>query len=173
MDPVLAAGGVCDECDRFCTAHRFLGGFYCTRTASRVATGNHYWVLLGISAAVGPTASGWLADRIGFSRSLRASLFAKAIGVGLPLISTSPVALALSSIGVGSMGYRGGVAGGGARGGIGAIGPAKTRVGMDDGGVCDWPCGYGVCAVVDFCRYRVLSDFVFDRIGHAADRVRI
>jgi predicted MFS family arabinose efflux permease len=68
-----------------------------------IATGNHYWVLLGISAAMGPTASGWLADRIGFSRSLRASLFAKAIGVGLPLISTSPVALALSSIGVGSM----------------------------------------------------------------------
>lgn len=68
-----------------------------------IATGNHYWVLLGISAAVGPLASGWLADRFGFSRSLRGSLFAKAIGVALPLFSTSPLALALSSVGVGSM----------------------------------------------------------------------
>ena len=68
-----------------------------------VSTGNHYWALLGLAAACGPLATGWLADHIGFSRSLRASLFAKAIGVGLPLISTSPIALALSSIGVGSM----------------------------------------------------------------------
>ena len=77
---------------------------FIARGLNRGATvGNHYWVLLGVSAACGPLASGWLADRIGFSRSLRASLFAKAIGVGLPLISVSPAALALSSIGVGSM----------------------------------------------------------------------
>jgi MFS family permease len=77
---------------------------YIARGLNRgIATGNHYWALLGISAACGPLASGWLADRIGFSRSLRASLFAKAIGVALPLFSSSPVALALSSIGVGSM----------------------------------------------------------------------
>jgi predicted MFS family arabinose efflux permease len=77
---------------------------YIARGLNRgIATGNHYWVVLGISAACGPLASGWLADRIGFSRSLRASLLAKAVGVALPLFSTSPLALTLSSIGVGSM----------------------------------------------------------------------
>ena len=68
-----------------------------------LAAGNRYWVLLGISAAIGPLASGWLADRIGFSRSLRASLVAKAIGVAIPLFWYTPLALTASSIGVGSM----------------------------------------------------------------------
>ncbi len=66
-------------------------------------TGGRYWVLLGLSAACGPLLTGLLADRIGFGRSLRWSLLAKAIGVALPLISTKPWALALSSIGTGSM----------------------------------------------------------------------
>jgi predicted MFS family arabinose efflux permease len=77
---------------------------YIARGLNRgIASGNHYWVVLGISAACGPLASGWLADRVGFSLSLRASLLAKAVGVALPLFSTSPLALTLSSIGVGSM----------------------------------------------------------------------
>ncbi|MDE3195789.1 MAG: YbfB/YjiJ family MFS transporter [Acidobacteriota bacterium] len=68
-----------------------------------IAVGNHYWVVLGVSAATGPILAGWLADRIGFSRSLRGSLIAKAAGVAIPLFWSGPIALTLSSIGVGSM----------------------------------------------------------------------
>jgi predicted MFS family arabinose efflux permease len=77
---------------------------YIARGLGRGATvGNHYWVLLGVSAATGPILAGWLADRIGFSRSLRGSLIAKAVGVAIPLFWNGPIALTLSSIGVGSM----------------------------------------------------------------------
>jgi predicted MFS family arabinose efflux permease len=77
---------------------------YIARGLNRgLAAGTHYWVILGISAALGPLASGWLADRIGFSRSLRLSLISKAVGVAIPLFWNTPLALTLSSIGVGSM----------------------------------------------------------------------
>jgi MFS family permease len=68
-----------------------------------IVTGNHYWILLGASAASGPVLAGWLADRIGFSPSLRGCLMAMAVSVGIPLFWNQPVALVLSSIGVGSM----------------------------------------------------------------------
>jgi MFS family permease len=68
-----------------------------------VATGNHYWILLGLSAAGGPILAGLLGDRIGFSLSLRGCLIAMAVAVGTPLFWNQPLALVLSSIGVGSM----------------------------------------------------------------------
>src|SRR6185312_13798408 len=41
-----------------------------------IVSGNHYWILLGLSAAAGPILAGWLADRIGFAKSIRGCLAA-------------------------------------------------------------------------------------------------
>jgi MFS family permease len=68
-----------------------------------IHTGTQFWVLLGLSAAVGPLLTGFLADKIGFAKSIRISLAIKAIGVILPLISTATWSLAVSSIFVGSL----------------------------------------------------------------------
>lgn len=68
-----------------------------------ITIGTQFWVLLGFSAAAGPLLTGYLADRIGFAKSIRISLLIKAIGVLLPLISTATWSLALSSIFVGSL----------------------------------------------------------------------
>jgi len=68
-----------------------------------IETGTHFWILLGLAAAVGPVATGAVADKIGFAKSIRISLLVKAVGVILPLISVSTWSLALSSIFVGSL----------------------------------------------------------------------
>ncbi|MBE9598632.1 YbfB/YjiJ family MFS transporter [Pedobacter sp. MC2016-24] len=68
-----------------------------------IRTGTQLWVLLGLAAAIGPLLTGFIADRIGFAKSIRISLLIKAIGVVLPLISTSIWSLAISSIFVGSL----------------------------------------------------------------------
>jgi len=68
-----------------------------------IASGTHYWVLLGLSAAVGPLLSGYIADKMGFARSIRLSLLVKSVGVILPLLSTASWSLAFSSICVGSL----------------------------------------------------------------------
>lgn len=64
--------------------------------------GTQFWVLLGLSAAIGPVIAGFLADRVGFARSIRISLFIKGIGVIMPIISTAQWSLAISSVFVGS-----------------------------------------------------------------------
>lgn len=68
-----------------------------------IAIGGFYWILLGLAGAAGPVLLGLLADRIGFRLSFRLSLFGMGAAVGLPLLSTHPLALALSSIGVGAL----------------------------------------------------------------------
>jgi len=68
-----------------------------------IATGTHFWVLLGLSAAIGPLLSGYLADKMGFAKSIRLSLLVKSVGVVLPLLSTASWSLALSSMCVGSL----------------------------------------------------------------------
>lgn len=68
-----------------------------------LTSGGRYWVLLGIGAASGPFLTGSIADRFGASRSLRGALLTMAGCVALPLISSDPVALAVSSAGTGAM----------------------------------------------------------------------
>jgi predicted MFS family arabinose efflux permease len=68
-----------------------------------IATGTHFWILLGISAAIGPVITGYMADKIGFGKSIRISLLVKGIGVILPVLSTAAWSLALSSIFVGGL----------------------------------------------------------------------
>lgn len=68
-----------------------------------LVVGGGYWVLFGIAACGGPLLTGWCADRMGFARSYRYSLLANAAFVGLPLLSASSWALAVSSVGVGGL----------------------------------------------------------------------
>lgn len=64
--------------------------------------GTQFWVLLGLSAAIGPVISGLMADKLGFGKSIRISLLFKGIGVIMPVFSTALWSLAISSIFVGS-----------------------------------------------------------------------
>lgn len=68
-----------------------------------IVQANHLWIILGISAALGPLVTGLLADRIGFAKSLQISLLVKGIGVLLPVFSVSLWALVLSSVCAGSL----------------------------------------------------------------------
>ncbi|TVU66551.1 YbfB/YjiJ family MFS transporter, partial [Cobetia crustatorum] len=65
------------------------------------ASGGFYWAVFGIGAAIGPIVTGVLGDKIGLKKALLAAFFCKAIGVALPLLSTSDVALFVSSLLVG------------------------------------------------------------------------
>ncbi|ANI89175.1 hypothetical protein A9P82_07650 [Arachidicoccus ginsenosidimutans] len=65
--------------------------------------GTQFWVLLGLAAAIGPLFTGYIADKVGFAKSIRISLAVKAIGVILPLVSTATWSLAVSGIFVGSL----------------------------------------------------------------------
>lgn len=65
--------------------------------------GTQFWILFGLSAAIGPVLIGYMVDKIGVSKSIRISLFIKAIGILLPVFSTTYWALAISSVCVGSL----------------------------------------------------------------------
>ncbi|MEO7142582.1 MAG: YbfB/YjiJ family MFS transporter [Bryobacteraceae bacterium] len=68
-----------------------------------LAAGGRDWILLGIAAAAGPLLTGWIADRAGTGISLQIGLLLNSASVALPLVSTHPICLALSSLGVGAM----------------------------------------------------------------------
>lgn len=68
-----------------------------------LTSGGRYWVLMGFAAAAGPTIAGSVADRVGFSLSLRCALLFEAVGVGLPVFSHAVASLAISSVLVGLM----------------------------------------------------------------------
>ncbi|EGR1310264.1 YbfB/YjiJ family MFS transporter [Vibrio cholerae] len=64
-------------------------------------SGGLYWAVFGIGAAIGPVLTGMLGDRVGIKHALLIAFIGKAIGVALPLLSTTPVALFISSLFVG------------------------------------------------------------------------
>ncbi|MEZ5839432.1 MAG: YbfB/YjiJ family MFS transporter [Hyphomicrobiales bacterium] len=66
-----------------------------------LGAGGFYWAVFGIGAAIGPFATGMVADRIGFARTLATAYAAKCLLVALPLVATGPLALFVSSLGVG------------------------------------------------------------------------
>ncbi|HYD94684.1 MAG TPA: YbfB/YjiJ family MFS transporter [Noviherbaspirillum sp.] len=68
-----------------------------------LAMGGAFWALFGVGAAIGPLIGGFAADKFGFRRMLIACFAFKAIGVALPLISTSMPSLFISSLVVGAL----------------------------------------------------------------------
>jgi MFS family permease len=63
-----------------------------------LATGGFFWAMFGLGAAIGPMLTGTLADRFGLRRCLIAGFVIKAFSAVLPVLSSSPVALFVSSI---------------------------------------------------------------------------
>ena len=79
----------------------FIVDFVARGLGQGIAAGSRYWVLYGIGAVVGPLVTGHLGDRSGFGTALRAAFLIEAAAVLLPILSTAPVSLIVSSVVVG------------------------------------------------------------------------
>lgn len=83
--------------------HTVFWADYIARGLGRgVAIGGLFWVFFGIGALCGPLLAGVIAERFGFYRSIVGVLLVKSAAVAIPLLSTHPVALAISAITVGA-----------------------------------------------------------------------
>ncbi len=67
-----------------------------------VSTGSLFWVIYGLGAVAGPLCTGAVADRIGYGLTLRAALLLQLLMVILPILSTAPILLGISSFAVGA-----------------------------------------------------------------------
>ncbi len=80
----------------------FLVDFVARGLGKGLGAGSEYWILFGLSAAVGPVVTGHIADRIGFHRALRLAFVTEAVAVGILAVSPGTIALAISCIIVGA-----------------------------------------------------------------------
>ena len=80
----------------------FLVDFIARGLGRGVEAGVTYWLAWGIGAMIGPLLAGMVADRIGFRRALRLSQMLQTIAVLLPVLSTTPLSLLISSVIIGS-----------------------------------------------------------------------
>ncbi|WP_426663829.1 YbfB/YjiJ family MFS transporter [Rhodanobacter aciditrophus] len=80
----------------------FLVDFVARGLGQGLETGAEYWVLFGLGASFGPLLTGHVADRIGFTTSLRLAYLVEAIAVVLPALGLGTGWLMLSSVVVGA-----------------------------------------------------------------------
>lgn len=80
----------------------FLVDFIARRLGQGLEIGSVYWVLFGLGATVGPLCAGALADKIGFRTALRAAFAIQAVAIGALAVTSSNVALVVSSVIVGA-----------------------------------------------------------------------
>ncbi len=80
----------------------FLVDFIARGLGRGVEVGATYWLAFGIGSVIGPLCAGFIADRISFRRALRLSLVLQAVAVFLPVLSTAPSSLLISSFTIGS-----------------------------------------------------------------------
>ncbi len=80
----------------------FLVDFIARGLGRGVEVGATYWLAFGIGSVIGPLCAGFIADRISFRRALRLSLVLQAVAVFLPVLSTAPLSLLISSFTIGS-----------------------------------------------------------------------
>ncbi|MCZ7657182.1 MAG: MFS transporter [Xanthobacteraceae bacterium] len=80
----------------------FLVDFIARGLEQGLEAGARYWVLFGIGAMLGPVLVGQAADRMGFRRALRLAYAAQALAVALPVVSTGPAAMMISSLAIGA-----------------------------------------------------------------------
>ncbi|MGH7118652.1 MAG: YbfB/YjiJ family MFS transporter [Acetobacteraceae bacterium] len=79
----------------------FLVDFVARGLGKGLAVGSGYWLLFGLSAAVGPVVTGYVADRIGFRLALRIAFVVAVGAVGVLAVNASAIALVVSSVLVG------------------------------------------------------------------------
>ena len=80
----------------------FLVDFVARGLGKGLDSGAQYWVLFGLGAILGPLITGHIADRVGFGPALRGVLVLQIVTVALPALTSSPVALIVSSVLVGA-----------------------------------------------------------------------
>ncbi|RAI44522.1 YbfB/YjiJ family MFS transporter [Rhodoplanes roseus] len=80
----------------------FLVDFIARGLGAGIAAGSTWWAVFGVSATVGPAIFGLLADRVGFGNALAFALTLQIAAIGVLLVSTGPLALAVTSIVVGA-----------------------------------------------------------------------
>jgi predicted MFS family arabinose efflux permease len=80
----------------------FLVDFIARGLGQGLEIGSIYWVLFGLGATVGPLCAGALADKIGFRTALRAAFVIQAVAIGALAVTSSNVALVVSSVVVGA-----------------------------------------------------------------------
>jgi predicted MFS family arabinose efflux permease len=76
----------------------FLVDFIARGLDRGLAVGAQYWLIYGLGAMVGPLITGRIGDRIGFGLAFRWAFLAQAVAIALPLASTHPLALAVTSV---------------------------------------------------------------------------
>ena len=68
-----------------------------------LAFGALCWIGFGAGATIGPIATGYIADRIGFAKALRLAFLVQTMAVGLPAIATGTIPLMISGFVVGAL----------------------------------------------------------------------
>lgn len=81
----------------------FLSDYVARGLGQGVAMGGAYWFIFGVGAVAGPLLAARLARSLGFAPALTMALGVKAMAVGLPLLSSAPLPLALSAFLVGAL----------------------------------------------------------------------
>lgn len=76
----------------------FLVDFVARGLDRGMQAGSFIWVLFGVGAIFTPVLAGHIADRIGFRRALRGAFVLQAVAVFLPVLVTTPAALAVSAM---------------------------------------------------------------------------
>lgn len=80
----------------------FLVDFIARGLGRGVEVGASYWLAFGVGSVIGPLCAGFVADRITFRWALRLSLVLQGVAVFLPVVSTVPLSLLISSFTIGS-----------------------------------------------------------------------
>lgn len=81
----------------------FLSDFVARGLGQGLAMGGAYWFIFGLGAVAGPILVARLARAVGFAPALTLALGVKALAVALPLLSSAPLPLGLSSFIVGAL----------------------------------------------------------------------
>jgi predicted MFS family arabinose efflux permease len=76
----------------------FLVDYVARGLGRGLATGGSYWVLFGLGAMIGPLMAGQLADRIGFRAAMRIALVLQATAIGLLVVTSGTIMVAVSSL---------------------------------------------------------------------------
>jgi predicted MFS family arabinose efflux permease len=76
----------------------FLVDYVARGLGRGLAAGGSYWVLFGLGAMIGPPMAGQLADRIGFRAAMRVALALQATAIGLLVVTSGAIMVAVSSL---------------------------------------------------------------------------
>lgn len=81
----------------------FLSDYVARGLGQGLAAGGAYWFVFGVGALTGPILVARVAHLLGFAPSLTLALGVKAVAVGLPLLSSTPLLLGFSAFMVGAL----------------------------------------------------------------------